>query len=104
MTTAWNDPRVAPSRRSHPVLEWTNMSMKTFPRAELIERRARDGSHMRRAVVATLGIILAVTGVNYSGMAAGAPAIVTAPNGTPQSTAVNTIFPVRLVAWVRDAS
>src|ERR1700682_2715068 len=80
------------------------MRMNTSRPADSIKHRASKGSHMRRAVVATLGIVLgALTGGPYAGMAAGAPATVTATNGTPQSTAVNAIFQVRLEAWVRDA-
>src|SRR6185295_8818848 len=51
------------------------------------------------------GVVLgAFSGAPYSSVAAGAPATVTAPFGTPQSTAVNTNFQVVLVAYVRDAN
>lgn len=58
-----------------------------------------------RANSITLAAILAaVLAFPFKGLAAGPAAVVTAPNGTPQSTAANTAFQVRLVAWVRDAN
>src|ERR1700687_2285616 len=81
------------------------MTMKTPQPHEPIEGRASGGSHVRRTIVATLGVILGgFGGAPYSGLAAGPPATITAFSGTPQSTAVSTVFQVRLVAYVRDAS
>src|SRR5258708_38162588 len=72
-----------------------------------LKAKLQEVPHVRRAVIATLAGILGAVGGASSivvGIAAGAPATVTAPFGTPQSTAVNTIFQVMLVAYVQDAS
>jgi hypothetical protein len=64
------------------------------------DRRRHTG--LNWAAVGALLVSLLVV-LPLIGTAAGPPATVTAPNGTPQTTAVNTTFGVRLVAWVRDA-
>jgi hypothetical protein len=80
------------------------MRVPRFGRARSSHPSAHQDSRLGRAIVVSL-LILAGTALAFPdrGIAA-APAIVTAPNGTPQSTAVNTPFPVRLVAWVRDVN
>src|SRR5258708_31274369 len=78
-----------------------NMTMRLFRRAELIKSPTKEESHMGRAILATLAIVLGASfGIPHNGVAAGAAATVTAPNGTPQSTAAHSPFPARLVAWV----
>ena len=60
---------------------------------------------MRSKILVTLAVTLgALTSLRSIGIAAGAPATIATWNGTPQSTAANTIFQVALVAVVRDTS
>jgi hypothetical protein len=81
------------------------MSMRKSARAEAPMARAHKGARVGRALAAAWLILIGTfLGFPYKGVAAGGAGTVTAPNGTPQSTATNTAFPVRLVAWVRDAS
>ena len=60
---------------------------------------------VRRTSAVVFAVVLAaVIGLPLIGIAVGPPATVIAFSGTPQTTVVNTIFQVRLVAWVRDAN